>query len=132
MRSPVTGRLADPPSQDIHLSIVCPRCQAPAGEGCRTPSGRDTTMHRVRWNRVRHCRRNLPMVYRLKGNDPEFGLTAGDLLLVENYPYDAKVSVLARIPDGYDPECNQYLGDVEFIRWATAEDLGANPSRKEN
>lgn len=132
MSSPVTGRQASPPSQDIYRSLVCPRCHAPAGESCRTPSGRDTDLHRVRWDYVRRCRRNLPMVYRRIGDAPEFGLTAGDLLLAVNYPYDTKVSVLARIPDGYDPECNQYLGDVEFIRWATAEDLGANPSRKEN
>lgn len=72
------------------------------------------------------------MVYRRKGSDPDSGLADGDLLLVEDYPYDAKVSVVARIPDGYDPQCNQYLIDVEFIRWASPEDLGADPSRKEN
>lgn len=57
------------------------------------------------------------MVFRLKADDPRFGLSAGDELVCINYPLDAKVTVLRRLKDGYDPECNQYMADVEFVRW---------------
>lgn len=124
--APVTGRLADPPSQSIFISIACPWCRAAAGETCRTPSGRATPLHRIRWDQVISARRSRPMVYRLKSDDEGFGLSAGDLLLSIDYPLDSKITVLARLSDGFDPRCNQYLANVEFIRWATAEDIATS------
>jgi len=51
-------------------------------------------------------------------DDPRFGLAAGDVLLAVPYPYDAKWTCLRRESDGYDPECNQYVSDIEWIGWA--------------
>lgn len=67
------------------------------------------------------------MVYRLKTDDERFKLNAGDELVCVNYPLDAKVTVLYRISDGFDPECNQYMADVEFIRWHEPAGKGATP-----
>lgn len=62
------------------------------------------------------------MIFRLKQDDPLFGLPEGDELLCINYQYDAEARVLRRISDGYDPQCNQYTTNVGFVRWGTAAD----------
>lgn len=73
-------------------------------------------MHRTRFDDCRSFALSNTWVVRLLADDPRFGLNAGDELLVMNYPYDAKVTVLRRISDGFDPECNQYLSAVEYVR----------------
>jgi len=64
------------------------------------------------------------MVFELYEDDERFNLSKGDRLLCINYPYDAKVTVLRRLSDGLDPECNQYMRDVKFIGFAS--DLGVS------
>lgn len=47
---------------------------------------------------------------------PGTNLEIGDLLLVQSYQYDTdKVSIIKRLSDGYDPECNLYTHEVKFI-----------------
>ena len=59
---------------------------------------------------------NRTWVVRLIDDDERFGLREGDELLVRKYPYDAKVTVIKRISDGFEPECNQYYDSVEYVR----------------
>lgn len=56
-------------------------------------------------------------VYRLKEDDPRFGMSAGDLLLCTPYFLDpgAKGTVITRITDGFNPDCNVYWGQVEKL-----------------
>lgn len=55
-------------------------------------------------------------VVRLKEDDPEFKLKKGDLLEVKPYPLDpsSKFTVIRRLTDNYDPECNVYRSQVEL------------------
>lgn len=48
--------------------------------------------------------------------DDRLGVTAGEVYQAKRYKYDPqeKVSLLSREPDGYDPECNQYIDNVAF------------------
>jgi hypothetical protein len=103
----------------FNRSLACPYCRAAAGEDCVTASGKPPRdgNHNARWDALRSARRSREMVFRLKQDDPRFKLNAGDELICINYPYDAKLTVLRRLSDGYDPECNQYMADVEFVRW---------------
>lgn len=100
-------------------SLPCPFCGAAADSHCVTAAGNPTRggNHRQRWDSLRSAFRSKEMVYRIKADDERFKLKAGDELICVNYPLDAKVTVLYRLSDGYDPECNQYLSDVEFVRW---------------
>ena len=97
---------------------MCPYCAARKGEGCQTASGRARDAHAARWDEYKRRYRSEEMVFELRSDDPRFKLSAGDRLLCIKYPYDAKVTVLRRISDGFDPECNQYLNDVKFIGFA--------------
>lgn len=112
----------------FRLSVDCPFCGAVAGAECATASGRPTRdgHHHARWDALRSARRFREMVYRLKADDPRFKLSAGDELVCVNYPLDAKVTVLYRLSDGYDPSCNQYTNDVEFVRWHEPTEQGAS------
>lgn len=109
-------------------SLACPHCGVAAGEDCVTASGRPTREgnHVARWDALRSARRSREMVFRLKADDPRFKLAAGDELVCENYPFDAKVTVLYRLSDGFNPECNQYTQDVEFLRWHEPATQGAS------
>lgn len=99
--------------------VTCPRCQAGKGEACRTSGGaRAQSSHAARWDHVRTRLRTEEMVFELREDDPRSGLTKGDLLACVDYPLDAKVTVLRRISDGYDPECNQYIAAVRFVAFA--------------
>lgn len=93
----------------------CPYCRAPRGEECRTNSGKPRDAHVARWDEFKRRFRSEEMVFELLQEDPRFKLSAGDRLLCVKYPYDAKVTVLRRLSDGFDPECNQYLQSVKFI-----------------
>lgn len=123
MTSPATGRRADPPAQSQALSLTCRHCGAGAGDRCFTPSGAERQLHRIRMDETRSAFRTRHMVHRQLLDDGRFNLKAGDLLLTVNYPLDSKVTALARLGDGFDPECNRYYSEVEFIRWATPEDM---------
>lgn len=54
---------------------------------------------------------------RLKEDDPNFGLKAGDILEVHPYILDPsdKFTVVRRIHDGFDPSCNVYRSQVERL-----------------
>lgn len=103
----------------IHLSVECPYCGQPAWSDCLTASGKPKAYgpHNARWDAAKRAWRSREMLFRLKTDDPRFGLHAGDELVCINYPYDAKVTVLYRKSDGYDPQCNQYTNSVEFLGW---------------
>lgn len=98
-------------------SVTCPYCQASVNNPCVTYSGKVRDNHKDRWQRIQQRYKNDEMIYRLLKDDPRFGLKKDDLLICVNYPYDAKVTILRRLSDGYDPSCNQYIQDVEFINW---------------
>lgn len=105
------------------LSLKCPHCLAEPGDVCTTPSGKVRSIaHRNRIDAANSGWRHREMIFRLKNDDPRFGLKADDELVCVNYPYDAKVTVLYRLSDGFDPNCNQYTRDVEFLRWAGPAD----------
>lgn len=60
-------------------------------------------------------------IYRLKEDDSRFKLSEGDLLLGVPYWLDPdKVTILCRITDGFQPDCNQYRRSVEQV---TDDDL---------
>lgn len=59
----------------------------------------------------------MSKIVKLKNDDKRFKLKAGDLLEVEPYWLDpSKYTVIQRIPDGYNPECNVYSYEVEPIK----------------
>lgn len=52
--------------------------------------------------------------YMLTEDDERFAMRAGDVLLCIPYlPDPVKLTVICRISDGYDPECNVYLSQVQ-------------------
>lgn len=99
--------------------VACPWCQAAQGDACRTSSGHPAgNTHAARWDRMQTRFRTEEMVFELREDDPRFNLSKGDLLACVNYPLDGKVTVLRRLSDGYDPECNQYVSAVKFVAFA--------------
>lgn len=99
--------------------ITCPHCNATIGTPCLTRSGKPAPhSHRARFDRAMARLRTEQMIVAMREDDPRFKLAKGDLLLCEKYPYDAKVTILHRLSDGYDPECNQYIPDVRFVAFA--------------
>lgn len=62
------------------------------------------------------------MIVRLLKDDPRFHIKKGEIFHAKTYPLDpGKITLLRRIPDNFDPECNQYRGDVKVI--SAAENL---------
>jgi beta-N-acetylglucosaminidase len=62
---------------------------------------------------------------RVRFDDDRLGVKAGEEYIAETYWLDPrKVTLLTRIPDGYDPQCNQYRSDVEWMRWAEGDGRG--------
>ena len=56
------------------------------------------------------------ILVRLKEDDERFKLKKGDVLRVVRYQYDnEKYTVLERVSDGYDPECNVYFSQVDRL-----------------
>ena len=97
-------------------AIACPYCLQPARERCATASVIGASRpHVARWDRANHLLRTREMWHMLRADDSRFGLAAGDIVRTLNYPWDAKVSVLFRESDGFEPECTQYLGNVSFL-----------------
>lgn len=97
----------------------CPFCGMEAGVVCITASNNDCDPHRARWALLRGWVRTRMMIVEIKADDYRLGVKAGERYRSIAYWLDpGKVSLLARIPDGYDPSCNQYWRDVEFIEWS--------------
>lgn len=104
--------------------FLCGFCSARAGSSCTTAGGVERSPHVARYDSARSFALSSTWVVRLLEDDPQFDLAAGDELLVMSYPYDAKVTVIRRISDGFDPQCNQYLRSVEYVRVAEHEQVG--------
>ncbi|WP_294833316.1 hypothetical protein [uncultured Gilliamella sp.] len=52
----------------------------------------------------------------IKKDDETLGIKKGEQYLAVRYPYDdEKITLVSRVPDGFDPECNQYWADVKII-----------------
>jgi hypothetical protein len=100
-------------------SIPCSYCGEPAGSECTTAAGNPKAYgpHNARWDALKSAYRSREMLFRLKHDDPHFGLNEGDELVCVSYPYDDKVTVLYRKSDGFNPGCNQYTGSAEFMGW---------------
>jgi|LSQX01.1.fsa_nt_gb hypothetical protein len=104
-------------------SVSCPFCHAAIGDTCRTAAGALRDPHRQRWDWVDSLARHHVRVVVIKKDQPELGIRRGEQYLAVRYAFDnEKVTLLRRIPDGYDPSCNQYYSDVQWLRWATAEE----------
>lgn len=89
------------------------------GENCHTAGGKVRRQpHIQRWKDYKRRWISEEMVFELRQDDDRFNLSKGDRLLCINYPYDSKVTVLRRLSDGFDPECNQYMQSVQFIGFA--------------
>ena len=59
----------------------------------------------------------MSKIVRLKKDDKRLGLKAGDVLEVVPYVLDPeKYTVVRRISDNFDPECNVYVYEVETIK----------------
>lgn len=97
-------------------ATTCPYCLRPEREKCVTASGRELgSAHVARRDRANRLFRTREMWHVIREDDERFGLAAGDIVRTINYPWDAKVSVLFREWDGYEPECSQYLHAVSFL-----------------
>ena len=67
--------------------------------------------------RILNAPRPKTFQVRLKEDDRAFGLRAGDILEVHPYVLDpdTKFTVVQRLSDGFDPECNVYRTQVERL-----------------
>lgn len=101
-------------------AITCPYCLSPAREKCVLSSGKIRTQgpHVARWDRANHLARTREMWHMICADDTRFDLAAGDIVRTLTYPWDAKVSVLFRESDGFEPQCTQYLANVSFLGFA--------------
>lgn len=97
------------------MAISCSYCLVGIGEECVTPTATRQHPHHARWNDAMYLFRSREMWFVIREDDERFGLAAGDIVRCVNYPWDAKVSVLFREWDGFEPECNQYLRNVSFL-----------------
>jgi len=53
---------------------------------------------------------------KIRENNIHFGLKKGEIYEAKPYRLDSeKLTLLKRIPDGYDPECNCYRHEVEVV-----------------
>ena len=57
------------------------------------------------------------MQVRLKESCKRLGIKKGEVYEAVRYALDpmSKVSLLKRVPDGFDPECNAYISEVEIL-----------------
>ncbi|MEU2418847.1 hypothetical protein ABZ546_13805 [Brachybacterium paraconglomeratum] len=104
--------------------VRCPYCAAIADQVCATASGKPCHRHdphQARWDLLRRETLRTPFVVRIKRTDERLGVRAGEEYAAIRYWLDpGKVTLLRRIPDGYDPSCNQYITDAKFVRWEAA------------
>lgn len=53
---------------------------------------------------------------RIKSTDDWQGVKKGEIYEAEVYRCDpCKITLLGRVPDGYNPECNQYKDEVDIL-----------------
>ena len=100
--------------------VGCPTCDAAPAAECVTASGRIVRGgHAARWDHYFRELRESPSRWRLHKDDERFGLAEGDVLVGRPYWLDPdKVTVEYRESDGFDPQCNQYRVDIEWIGWS--------------
>ncbi len=56
------------------------------------------------------------MKVRITKTDNRLGIKEGEIYEAEIYWLDPdKITLLKRIPDGYEPSCNQYRYEVEIL-----------------
>lgn len=87
---------------------------------CRTPAGKNRRLiHVARRVDAEHRLRTWTFRVRVKADDSRLGLSADEVYMAQRYRLDpgSKVSLLSRESDGWDPECNQYHHEVEFLGW---------------
>lgn len=102
------------------LDVRCSWCGAKPGDRCTTPTSVEKNdVHKYRFERYRSDRLNRRFIVRIKTDDPRFEIRAGDEFLSQTYWLDPgiKVTLLQRLSDGYNPECNVYYHQADFVRW---------------
>lgn len=67
------------------------------------------------------------MKVKILETNERLGVKKGEIYNAQRYPYDPqeKVTLLSRDPDGYEPECNQYVHEVAFLisgKWMVVKD----------
>lgn len=107
--------------------FACPHCQSSSGSECITAGGRRCAPHRARLTRRQvWIRTGGEFVVRVLKTDDRLALTADELYIATAYWLDpGKVTLLRRVDDGFNPECNQYAQTVEFVSMVTAVDSAA-------
>lgn len=108
------------PGAPTARDVACPHCGAARGSGCLTSSKKPAAnIHRARWAELRYMRMR-GMVVEIIADDPRLGLLKGERYRAAPYSLDpgSKVTLLSRVGDGHDPECNQYLHQFAFVDWA--------------
>ncbi|MBA7556406.1 hypothetical protein ES705_49114 [subsurface metagenome] len=57
------------------------------------------------------------MIVQLLEDDPRFKLKKGEIFEAQVYQLDPeKITLLKRLSDGFDPECNQYRESVKILK----------------
>lgn len=57
------------------------------------------------------------MKVKILETDERLGVTAGEIYEAKRYFFDPteKLTLISRIPDGYDPMCNMYTHEVAYL-----------------
>tara|TARA_B100000929_G_scaffold287512_1_gene274336 strand:- start:2391 stop:2618 length:228 start_codon:yes stop_codon:yes gene_type:complete len=57
------------------------------------------------------------MKVKILKTDKRLGIKAGEIYEAERYHMEpqTKVTLLSRVPDGYDPCCNQYIHEIAML-----------------
>lgn len=99
--------------------VACPWCEVPVGTPCVSRIGRrPRPTHSARWDAYKWRLRGSRFVVQVREDDARLGVRAGEQYVAQVYWLDpGKVTLLSRVPDGFDPECNHYWPEVEWLRW---------------
>ena len=105
----------------VTLKTPCDHCGAVEDQECITPRGKKRSTHAARRDRARRMTATHEGVVRIVHDDPRLGLTAGEDFAAIPYRLDpgSKVTLLRRLSDGWNPQCNAYNRDIQFIRWGS-------------
>lgn len=130
----VTAAAALPPGFERMLcSVPCPHCQAAEGQPCTTSSGRKADLHAKRC-RLAVDRETRDHAVHILINWAPAGLKFGDEVITRYVQLDLRRAghrVYARIGDRIQPvnaPVNAPSGaTLNFVRWATPEDLAHLP-----
>ncbi len=106
------------------FNTPCATCGAELNSNrpCLSPSGAKRGSHQARIQTLKRMTSTHEGVVRILADDPGHGLTAGEEYAATPYWLDpgTKVTLLRRLSDGWDPSCNAYNSDIEFVRWGAA------------